>query len=157
YTRHTWAVNFDHYVVCFWLVGLALTLSIPDDQWQRLLALIGNEGEDILLDRVIASRSPGRRVGKSLCFRKPYARLRAAIDAQPKEQPRKLREFVDHWYEDMALVGQSGRAAQAVPYPYPYWYKLGDEDFEGGAYFGRWCIEAVAVAKAFGIDDSLCL
>ena len=32
YTRHTWAVNLDHYIDCFWLVGLALTLEIPDDQ-----------------------------------------------------------------------------------------------------------------------------
>ncbi|MGN8277033.1 PoNe immunity protein domain-containing protein, partial [Pseudomonas sp. SMN5] len=33
----------------------------------------------------------------------------------------------------------------------------GDENFEGGAYFGRWCVEAVAAVKAFGIDDSQCL
>jgi hypothetical protein len=26
-----------------------------------------------------------------------------------------------------------------------------------GSYFGRWCIEAVAAVKAFGLDDSLCL
>lgn len=49
YTRHAWAVNFDHYIRCFWLSGLALTLNIPDDQWQRLLVLMGNEGEDALL------------------------------------------------------------------------------------------------------------
>ena len=157
YTRHTWSVNFDHYVVCFWLIGLALTLNIADDHWQRLLALVGNEGEDILLDRVIASRSPGRRIGTSLCFKKPYARLLAAIDSPPAEQSKKLREFVDHWYEEMAVIGKSGRAKQVVPYPHPYWHKLGDENFEGGAYFGRWCIEAVAAVKAFDLDDSLCL
>ena len=28
---------------------------------------------------------------------------------------------------------------------------------EMGSYFGRWCIEAVAAVKAFGLDDSLCL
>ena len=31
--------NLNHYNWCFWLVGLALTLEIPDSQWQRLLAL----------------------------------------------------------------------------------------------------------------------
>lgn len=157
YTRRAWAVNFDHYVVCFWLIGLALTLNIADDHWQRLLALVGNEGEDILLDRVIASRSPGRRIGTSLCFQKPYARLLAAIDSPSAEQSKKLREFVDHWYGEMAVIGKSGRAKQVVPYPHPYWHKLGDENFEGGAYFGRWCIEAVAAVKAFDLDDSLCL
>lgn len=39
YTRHAWAVNLDHYIVCFWLVGLALALEIPDDQWKRLIVL----------------------------------------------------------------------------------------------------------------------
>lgn len=157
YTRHTWAVNFDHYIVCFWLVGLALALNVPDEQWNRLLVLVDNEGEDILLDRVIASRSPGRSVGRQLCFKKPYARLLAAVEAPPEQQPLKLREFVDHWYEEMGTIGRSGRAKQAVPYAYPYWYKLGNENFEGGAYFGRWCIEAVVVSKALGIDDGLCL
>lgn len=157
YTRQTWAVNFDLYIDCFWLVGLALTLEIPDDLWNRLLALIGNEGEDILLDRVIASRSPGRKIGTQLCFKKPYARLLKAVDAPADQQAVKLREFVDHWYEEMATIGKSGRAKQAVPYAHPYWHKLGNDNFEGGAYFGRWCVEAVAAVKAFGMDDSLCL
>nr|WP_241192660.1 PoNe immunity protein domain-containing protein [Ralstonia solanacearum] len=42
-------------------------------------------------------------------------------------------------------------------YDRPYWHRYGDQNFEGGAYFGRWCVEAVAAVKAFGIDDSLCL
>lgn len=157
YTRQTWAVNFDEYIRCFWLVGLALALDIPEDQWQRLLALVGNEGEDVLLDRVIASRSPQRRIGTQLCFEKPYARLLEAVNAPAAQQPGKLREFVEYWYAEMGAIGKSGRAKQAVPYPAPYWYRLGDENFEGGAYFGRWCIEAAAAVKAFGIDDSLCL
>lgn len=157
YTRRTWEVNYDHYIVCFWLVGLALTLDIPEEQWRRLLALIDNEGEDILLDRIIATRTPGRRIGKELCFSKPYARLLAAIDAPAAQQPRLLREFVAHWYEEMAVIYKSGRAEQAVPFPHPYWYKLGDQNFEGGGYFGRWCVEAVAAVKAFGMDDSMCI
>ena len=157
YTRHNWAVNFDLYVDCFWIVGLALALEIPDDLWNRLLALIGNEGEDTLFDRIIASRAPGRRIGAQLCFRRPYARLLKAVDAPVEQQPVLLREFVDHWYEEIGTIGKFGRAKQAVPYPHPYWWKLGNENFEGGAYFGRWCVEAVAAVKAFGMDDSLCL
>lgn len=157
YTRHTWSVNFDHYIDCFWLIGLALALDIPDDQWQRLLALIGNEGEDALLDRIIASRSPNRKIGPTLCYKKPYARLLAAIDAPATEQPQKLKDFVEHWYKELGTGAKSGRAAQTVPYPHPYWYKYGDSNFEGGAYFGRWCVEAVAAVKAFGLDDTACL
>ncbi|MGN8344182.1 PoNe immunity protein domain-containing protein [Pseudomonas sp. SMV71] len=156
-TRHSWRVNYDHYIVCFWLVGLALALEIPDDQWQRLLVLIGNEGEDVLLDRVIASRSPNRKVGSVLLYPKPYGRLLAAVDAPADSQASLLGTFVQHWYKEVRTGAKSGSDPQAVSYRHPYWYTYGDENFEGGAYFGRWCVEAVAAVKAFGIDDSQCL
>ena len=142
--------NLNHYNWCFWLVGLALALDIPDDQWQRLLALIGGEGEDILLDRVIASRQPGRRVGEKLLHKKPYARLLKAIDAPKEQQAALLRDFVEHWYAELARKGKDEL----------WWYIYGDpvkHPLEMGSYFGRWCIEAVAAVKAFGLDDSLCL
>lgn len=157
YSRRAWKVTLDHYIVCFWLVGLALALEIPDDQWNRLIRLVGNEGEDALLDRIIATRSPDRKIGTELCFTKPYARLLEAITAPADEQAAKLREFLDHWYSDLAAVGKSGRAKQASSYVYPYWYKLGDQKLDDSGYFGRWCVEAVAVVKAFNLDDSLCL
>ncbi|MDO7897781.1 PoNe immunity protein domain-containing protein [Pseudomonas citrulli] len=157
FTRHSWRVNYDHYITCFWLVGLALALEIPDDPWQRLLALIGNQGEDLLLDRVIASRSPERKIGSALLYPKPYGRLLAAVDAPADAQASMLCTFVQRWYEEVRTGAKSGSDPQAVNYRHPYWYTYGDENFEGGAYFGRWCVEAVAAAKAFGLDDSQCL
>jgi len=142
--------NLNHYNWCFWLVGLALTLEIPDDQWQRLLVLIGGEGEDILLDRVIASRSPERKIGAQLLHKKPYARLLKAIDAPKAQQAVLLKDFVDHWYAELARKGKDEL----------WWYIYGDpikHPLEMGSYFGRWCIEAVAAVKAFALDDSLCL
>lgn len=142
--------NLNHYNWCFWLVGLALALEIPDDQWQRLLALIGGEGEDILLDRIIASRSPGRTIGTTLLHKKPYARLLKAIDAPKEQQATLLRDFVEHWYTELARKGKDEL----------WWYIYGNPEkhpLSMGSYFGRWCIEAVAAVKAFGLDDSLCL
>ncbi|TFY97336.1 PoNe immunity protein domain-containing protein [Ramlibacter rhizophilus] len=139
-----------HYNWCFWLVGLALALEIPNDQWQRLLALIGGEGEDVLLDQVIAFRQPGRLVGTKLLHPKPYARLLRTIEAPREQQPQLLLDFVDHWYPELARKGKDEL----------WWYIYGDpvkHPLEMGSYFGRWCIEAVAAVKAFGIDDSLCL
>lgn len=142
--------DLNHYNWCFWLVGLALALEIPDDQWQRLLVLIDGEGEDELLDRVIASRQPGRRIGGKLLHNKPYRRLLKAIDAPKAEQAALLKDFVDHWYAELARKGKNEL----------WWYIYGDPEkhpLSMGSYFGRWCIEAVAAVKAFGLDDSLCL
>ncbi|OLU16544.1 hypothetical protein BVH01_08090 [Pseudomonas sp. PA1(2017)] len=140
----------NHYNWCFWLVGLALTLDIADDQWQRLLILIGGEGEDSLLDRVIASRQSDRKIGTQLLHPKPYWRLLKAINAPEEQQAVLLRDFVDHWYAELKRKGKDEL----------WWYIYGDPEkhpIEMGSYFGRWCIEAVAAVKAFGLDDSLCL
>lgn len=147
--------NLNHYNWCFWLVGLALALEIPNDQWQRLLTLIGAEGEDVLLDRVIASRQPNRPIGTALLHKKPYARLLKAIEAKDKglpqlQQAELLRDFVQNWYLELERKGNKEL----------WWYIYGDpvkHPLSMGSYFGRWCIEAVAAVKAFGLDDSLCL
>jgi hypothetical protein len=142
--------NLNHYNWCFWLVGLALALEIPDEQWQRLLALIGGEGEDVLLDRVIASRQPSRSIGSALLHPKPYARLLKTVDAPHDQQAVLLRDFVTHWYAELARKGNEEL----------WWYIYGDpvkHPLDKGSYFGRWCIEAVAAVKAFNLDDGLCL
>lgn len=149
--------NLNHYNWCFWLIGLALTLEIPDDQWQRLLALIGGQGEDILLDRVIASRQTARKIGNKLLHVKPYARLLNAIDAPKDNQAALLKDFVDHWYAELKRPAPKNKRSPTIE---PFWYIYGDpvkHPLEMGSYFGRWCIEAAAAVKAFGLDDSLCL
>ena len=140
----------EHYNWCFWLVGLALVLDIPDEQWQRLSALIGGEGVDELLDRIMATRQPNRRIGDKLLHKKPYARLLKAVNTKPDQQAALLREFVEHWYAE--LKRPFGKRI--------WWYDYGNPEInpmEKGSYFGRWCVEAVAAVKAFGLDDSLCL
>lgn len=142
--------NLQYYQWCLWLVSLALLFEIDEGQWQRLLALVGGEGEDAVLDRLIATRSPGRTQGKKVLHKKPYARLLATMRAQPDRQAQSLRDFVEHWYAELQR-----------PYDEDiWWYDYGNPEvnpLEKGSYFGRWCVEAVAVAKALRIDDSLCL
>ncbi|MCX8567124.1 MAG: protein of unknown function (DUF1910) [Glomeribacter sp. 1016415] len=154
YTRHAWEANLDHYIICFWLIGLALSLEIPNNQWQRLLVLIGNEGEDELLDRIIASREPSRKIGSKLCHPKPYQSLLDAINAPKHKQAEKLKNFIAKWYSELDRLPKKGLSEMTAMYARPYWYGYHEID---GAYFGYWCIEAVATAKAFGLDDSLCL
>lgn len=156
--RHSWARNLDHYICCFWLVGFALALDISESLWSRLIVLIGNEGEDELLDRVISVRQRGREIGRTLCHPKPYARLLAAINPNSQQEAAVLlRDFVENWYKELDRLPKKGMHRDTAMYERPYWYDYGNENFEGGAYFGRWCVEAVAAVKAFSLDDSLCL
>ncbi|WP_081073218.1 PoNe immunity protein domain-containing protein [Burkholderia multivorans] len=152
-SRRDWRTNLDFYIISFWLVGFALTLEIPDDQWRRLINLIGNEGEDVLLDRVIASRDHDRKIGTDLRHPKPYKRLLDAVNATPSNQPKMLRLFVENWYKELDRPDKKG----GVPaiYDKPYWYGF-DEYIDGGSYFGFWCVEAAGAVKAFNLDDSLC-
>lgn len=157
YTRHAWQVNIDHYVICFWLVGIALAVDIHAGQWERLLKLIGNEGQDILLDKVIASRQKDRMIGRDLCFPKAYGGLLAVVKAPRHERPMLLRKYLDEWFAGLKDAGSlSFPKAHRTPY---WWSQCADKarSIKGGFYTGCWCIEAVAVAKAFDIDDSLCL
>ena len=137
--------DLDHYIWCFWLVGLALVLNIEDRQWTRLLNLIGAEGEDALLDRIVAARQPKRQIGSTLLHAKPYARLLRAIQAPSVEQAQALKDFVGHWYSELNRRGKQQ----------PYWYNY--HNSMRGAYFGYWCVEAVAAVKVFCLDDGLCL
>ncbi|URI07451.1 PoNi-like cognate immunity protein [Aquincola tertiaricarbonis] len=149
--------NLNHYNWCFWLVGLALCLEVPEAQWRRLLVLLAGEGEDVLLDRVIASRSPGRRIGHTLLHAKPYGRLLQAVQASKEQQAALLKDFVDYWYAELKRPPPPNRKAPTIQ---PFWYIWGDPErhpIEKGSYFGRWCIEAAAAVKAFGLDDHLCL
>jgi hypothetical protein len=154
HSRHSWAQNISFYNRCFWLVGLAFALDLEDVHWQRLVKLIGNEGNDMLLDRVIATRQPGRRIGDKLCHPKPYARLLAVLDAPETERPRLLKDFVTHWYAELDRPPKKGLSRLTNLEDRPYWY----DNHEGiSSYFGYWCLEAVAVVKGFGVDDALCL
>jgi hypothetical protein len=83
--------------------------------------------------------------------------LLKAIDADSVQQPTLLRDFIDHWYAELKRPAPKNRKAPTIE---PFWYIWGDPEkhpLEKGSYFGRWCIEAVAAVKAFGMDDSQCL
>jgi hypothetical protein len=156
--KFDWSRNLDHYIVCFWLTGLALSVELAEDQWQRLIALMGNEGQDQLLDQVIATRQTQRSIGNSLCHPKPYQHLLDVIVSPADSRANLLKDFVESWYSELNRPAKNKNlSGDTAIYERPYWYKYGETNMDGGAYFGQWCIEAVAVAKAFDVDDQLCL
>lgn len=144
-------LNFNHYHWCFQLISLALLLDIEESLWQRLLVLVGGEGEDKLLDTVIASRQKNRIIGDKLLHKKPYGRLLKAIESSKEKQPELLFEFVDNWYDELYRKREDEN---------PWWYMKGvpmEKILEMGNYFGYWCVESVVCVKVFNLDDSLCL
>lgn len=148
-----WRFMLDHlnfYNWCFWVAGLALLFDVPDPQWYRLLALIGSEGQDRLVDSVLATRQRTRKIGTALLHPKPYARLMRVVESPPSNHAALLVDFVEHWYAEL----------ERKPGEELWWHVYGDprrHPLEKGSYFGRWCIEAVVVAKMFDIDDRQCL
>lgn len=154
HATRTWALNIDRYIESFWFVGLALVFEFPEAQWQRLIRLVGNEGEDGLLDAVIASRDKTRAIGRSFCYPQPYGRLWEAATAPRAHRAALFRQFVDHWYPSMFSAVHNARQEQARSMRQPHW--LEQHHRKNGPYFGYWCIEAVAVSRALNLEDRLC-
>ncbi len=152
--RHDWRRNRNFYQRCFWVAALALALDWPGEAWPRLLALMGNEGQDTLLDRVLATRQPQRRIGSTLCHPKVYQGLLKVVDAPSAAQAAALRRYVAGWYASQDRPPRKGLSRLTNSDERPYWYDYADYE---GAYFGHWCLEAVAVVQALGVADSACL
>lgn len=154
--RNSWAVNIDFYDYCFRAVGLAILLEIPESQWRRLITLVGNVGQDAILDRIIASRDSGREIGGSVCFSKAYGGLIGILDTACGEGAQQLRRYVDGWFQGLFDAGSRDFPSE---YRTPYWWVFCADEERGvqGGYFGCWCIEAAVVAKVVGVDDELCI
>jgi len=154
--RRSWVKNIDFYNLSFRLIGMAILLDVPDSQWHRLLALTGNDGEDAVLDTVIAYRSPRRVIGSHVCFPRAYRKLQQVLLAEPCDRPALLLSYLDGWFEglDGAGCADLDRAFRT-----PYWWKLCADEAHGmkGGYFGCWSVEVAVVAKVLAIDDSACL
>jgi hypothetical protein len=137
--RHGFAVNFDAYSLALWMVSLALCLEADEPLLCRIVDLVGNEGEDRLYERLLATRIGGRPPGKGLLYPKPYELLDAAIDEQDQEdRDRLMLRFLKAWYPGMRKA---------------YWHDC-HKGKDGGGYFGYWCFEAAGVTRGFGFDDA---
>jgi hypothetical protein len=78
--RLGFARNLDAYSLALWMVSIATCLQADDSLFNRMLALIGNEGEDWLFEKLVAQRAPGRRQAEQLLYPRPYQLLRDAIE-----------------------------------------------------------------------------
>jgi Domain of unknown function (DUF1911)/Domain of unknown function (DUF1910) len=133
------SINFqdlDDYVESLWLVSLAMIFDVGHEVFAKLLQAIGNEGRDMLFERLIGTRVPNRPKANVLIWPKPYEHLLAAADGGSKA-PKLMEQFLKTWYSSLKKC---------------YWYD-NHKGPKGGGFFGYWSIEAAGVVKAFGIDD----
>ena len=142
--RGIYAFNFsttlDNYVTALWLLSQACLLKVESPLITRLLMCIGNEGKDLLLERLIAQIAPNkvRKPAKKLLYPKVYQPLYDALDISKEQQLILIQQFLKNWYKRMSSTG---------------WHDS-HKGPGGGGFFGYWCWEAAGVAYAFGIDDS---
>lgn len=142
--RSVYAFNFsttlDNYVSALWLLSQARLLKLGPATTTRLLASIGNEGQDLLLEQLASALVPGgtRKAAKKLLYPKVYQSLYDAINAPSEQQAALMQEFLKNWYKRMSNTG---------------WHDA-HKGPGGGGFFGYWCWEAAGVAQVFSLNDT---
>ncbi len=127
--------NLNLYIVSLWLISFALCLEVDDALFARMVAVADhggyNPGKDLLFERLVASRLPGRKAASALLCPKPYEKLYYSVDGGERRIPW-MNEFIQGWYPALKKA---------------YWH--GRHTRPEAGYFGYWCFEAAAVAKLF--------
>ncbi len=140
YTPNSFKNDITNYVTSLGLLSLATLLHCEQSVITRLGVCLGNEGKDLLYERLVTRllRPQERKAATKLLYPKAYQALYDALDVPAEEQPLLLQQFLQNWYERLGKVG---------------WYDA-HKGPEGGGFMGYWCWEAAGVAYAFGIDDA---
>jgi Domain of unknown function (DUF1911)/Domain of unknown function (DUF1910) len=125
----------DNYVRSVWLLSLGIIFNIHQGDWNRLLVCIGSEGQDNLVEKLIACRTPGRQRSNRLIHKNIYSDLYKATESKSYLD---VQQFLSSWYDKMDDIG---------------WHDC-HKGPEGGGYVGYWAIEAAGVVAAFDIDHS---
>ena len=128
----------DDYVVSLWLVSFAILFRVEDSLWQRLLSCIGNEGRDVLLEALAATRSPNRAKADGLLHPKIFQPLTEAIGVEGDKRGDLVKEYLASWYSALRNA---------------YWIGTHVRP-DGAGFFGYWAMEVAGIVKAFGMDDS---
>lgn len=136
--RFNFSRHIEEYIVSIWLVSLGILFGVEDDLFEKLVNLIGNEGEDAVYEKLIGTRIRGRKQTEEVLYPRPYHFLLRAIEEEKENQGKIMSEFLKKWYSQTKDA---------------YWHDC-HKGTEGGGFFGYWAIEAAGVVKAFNIDDT---
>ena len=136
--RHGFKRNLDAYNLALWMVSIFICLEADNDLFNRIITLIGNEGEDWLYEKLVSYRLSDRKHADQLLYPKPYQLLKDAIEEKVVEDRNRLmKKFLTAWYPSLSKT---------------YWHDC-HKGPEGGGYFGYWCFEAAGAVRVFNMDD----
>jgi len=142
--RPTFVASQEMYVTALWILSLALVFEVDDQTFSRLVQLAdgkgkgNNEGQDLLYEKLVSFRLPGRKPANKLLYPKPYKLLYDAFAAQGEDRTELFKQFLKQWYPDAKGA---------------YWHDS-HKSRTGEGFFGYWAIEAAGAAKAMKADDS---
>jgi len=130
------------------LLAFAIALPISDDTW-KMLTDIYPEGRDYITDRLIATRTPARKITNfniwsktAPAHHKYFKLLGEALDIDDKEEQIKLiQKHLEKWHQkkwrDDVSIGSDPDYPKKRP-----------------RYYGQFSYEVAVVVMAFDIDDS---
>ncbi len=127
----------EEYEMALWMVSLALLFKIPDDDFKRLVKVLGNENKDFLYEYIVGQRIINRELPDNILYPLPYHDLVESVKHKPIDRSVKVYEFLKNYYYSMEDT---------------YWFNshLKDEGF-----FGYWCFALAAIVKINDMDDIL--
>jgi Domain of unknown function (DUF1911)/Domain of unknown function (DUF1910) len=143
--------KYDQYILSgydqmIWMLSLGYLLDIPDEYFNKLVAVIDRDKvKDYLFEFIIRARIKDRPIITEESYRdyfgvpKVFEKLRQAITETDKPTAEKLvKEFVrKDWYNRHKGQG---------------W--IGSHNSPHNTYFGYWSFETAAIVKIMGLDDT---
>lgn len=130
-------ISNDYYRVLT-LISWGIIFNAPADMFQKIANHIHSNGEDALVETLLATRLNGRQQASRIIFPQPFELLYQASRAKAGEQAALVKEYLGTWYGNMKdYINYDAHKAKG----------------EGG-FTGYWSFEAAAVTVLYGIDDS---
>lgn len=127
----------DYYRVLT-LISWGILFNAPSDLFQKIVNHMHGNGEDALVETLLATRLTGRPATDKLIYPKSFELLYKATRAEGEEQVTLVKEYLAGWYQHMKDF---------------IYYDAHKAKGEGG-FEGYWSFETAAVVVLYNIDDS---
>lgn len=135
------SANINRYIYTLWWLSLLRACDADQQHIDEVLAIIGEQGKDALLDKIaVALGDVNRPIASTLYYPNVYQPLKDAFNASPTQQVALLNAFVQQWYNKLDEAD---------------WYDSHECDCEfeyTDYYIGYWCFELALVADILKIS-----